>query len=267
MCTAVLRIEPDLPVLLAGVRDELTDRAWEPPAWHWPDNPDLVGGRDLQAGGTWLAVAPGRRRAACVLNGIGREAPQESRRSRGELPLRAAAAGSAGQASLGSYDPFHLLVAEPGQAILRSWDGSDLTEHKLPAGLHFVVNGGLASELAATGETTTEWEPGWNGPPPPDGRQHELARTRHFLRRFAAAARPDTRPGMPVSDAWGSWFPLVNGDGIGPDDDHALIVRRDIGGGRAWGTTSISLVALSPDWVRDDFTARPGDPRAWNQVL
>ena len=27
MCTAVLSIEPGLPVLLAGVRDELTDRA------------------------------------------------------------------------------------------------------------------------------------------------------------------------------------------------------------------------------------------------
>jgi len=56
MCTALLSIQPGLPALLVGVRDELSDRAWEPPGRHWPDHPGLVGGRDLQAGGTWLAV-------------------------------------------------------------------------------------------------------------------------------------------------------------------------------------------------------------------
>ena len=30
MCTAVLSIEAGRPVLLAGVRDELTDRPWQP---------------------------------------------------------------------------------------------------------------------------------------------------------------------------------------------------------------------------------------------
>src|SRR5262249_29765229 len=205
-----------------------------------------AGGRDRPAGAAGLGVAPARRRAACVLNGIGREAPPQSRRSRGELPLRAAAVGSAGSAAPGSlayYDPFRLLVTEPGQAILRSWDGSELTEHKPPAGLHFVVNGGLCPARARTGETNPPGAPAGQGPPPPDGREHELARAGHFLRRFAAAARPDPRPGLPVPDAWGSWFELVNGDGIGPDDDRALIVRRDLGGGRTWGTTSVSLVA------------------------
>src|SRR5260370_29485289 len=66
MCTAILSIEPGAPVLLAGVRDELVDRAWEPPGRHWPDYPGLVGGRDLQAGGTLLALAPGAPRVARV---------------------------------------------------------------------------------------------------------------------------------------------------------------------------------------------------------
>ena len=46
MCTAVLSIQPGQPILLAGVRDELTDRAWQPPARHWPEYPDLIGGRE-----------------------------------------------------------------------------------------------------------------------------------------------------------------------------------------------------------------------------
>src|SRR5258708_3439738 len=91
MCTALLSIEPGLPVLLVGVRDELMDRAWEPPGPRWPDLPDLIGGLDLQAGGTWLAVSPRDHRASCVLNARGQLAPPASRLSRGVLPLQAAA--------------------------------------------------------------------------------------------------------------------------------------------------------------------------------
>ena len=45
-------------------------------------------------------------------------------------------------------------------------------------------------------------------------------------------------------------------------------MRRNLGGGRIWGTSSISLVALSADGVlRYDFTAQPGNPAAWYPVL
>jgi hypothetical protein len=243
MCTALLSIEPGLPLLLVGVRDELVDRAWEPPGRHWPDRPDLIGGRDLQAGGTWLAVSPADSRAGCVLNARGQQAPEASRLSRGVLPLRAAAGEPLDRAALGRLDPFHLLTAEPGRATWQSWDGSQLAEGELPRGLHFVVNSGLAGGMA-----------------------HELARKAHFLPKLLAAARPDPRPGEPVKDAWGDWLPLLNGDGLGTGDDRALILRRALGGGRIWGTTSISLIALWPGGLRYDFTGSPGDPDAWYEV-
>ena len=82
-----------MPLLLLGVRDELVGRPWRPPARHWPGSP-LVGGIDEQAGGTWLAVHPDIPRVACLLNGRGTEADPARRRSRGELPLRAAADGA-----------------------------------------------------------------------------------------------------------------------------------------------------------------------------
>ncbi len=268
MCTAVLGIEAGRPVLLAGVRDELTDRPWEPPAAHWPQDPDLIGGRDLQAGGTWLAIAPSRRRVSCVLNGTGKPAPAATRRSRGELPLLAAAGERLADAELADFDPFWLIVAEPGRAVLRGWDGTAQSEQELADGLHFVVNSGHASELAGTSGTAAAWQgPDWQGAPPPDGREHEIARAGYFLGRFRSASRPEPVPGKPLADAWGSWFPLVNGAGIGPDDERALIVSRDLGDGRTWGTTSVSLVALTACWVRYDFCAAPGDPAAWYQVL
>jgi hypothetical protein len=268
MCTAVLSIEAGQPVLLAGVRDELTDRPWAPPGTHWASDPDLIGGQDLQAGGTWLAVGPERKRTACVLNGTGRPAPATTRRSRGELPLLAVAGGRPGPRELPDFDPFRLLVAEPGRAVLLSWDGTALTEHNLPDGLHFVVNSGYASELAWPGGSAADWAgPDWQGPPPPDGRSHELARAAYFLAQFRSAGRPDPVPGKPVGDAWGAWFPLLNGGGLSTDDERALIVRRDLGHGRTWGTTSVSLVALTPQWLRYDFCAVPGDPAAWYQVI
>ncbi len=262
MCTAVLSVQPGLPVLLAGVRDELTARAWEPPARHWPDFPDLTGGRDLQAGGTWLAVSPHDRRTACVLNGIGQTAPEQTRRSRGELPLRAAAGLPLDRSALADLDPFRLLTASLDIAVLQSWDGRALHEQQLGPGLHFVVNSGLASDLTGS---LAEAEAA--GAEPPNGRAHELARIGHFLRLFTRARRPQPRPGQTITQAWAEWLPLVNGDGIGPYDERALIVRRDLPDGRIWGTTSISLVSLDATGVRYDFTASPGDPAAWYTVL
>src|ERR1700749_4480995 len=51
MCTAILGVSSDGTVLLAGVRDEFTQRAWQPPARHWPDRPGLIGGRGELGGG------------------------------------------------------------------------------------------------------------------------------------------------------------------------------------------------------------------------
>jgi len=256
MCTAIVDVGPVL--LLAGVRDEFTGRAWQPPARHWPQYPGLTGGLDLVAGGTWLAVAPEARRVACVLNGRGAPAPAASRRSRGVLPLQAAAEGKLAQADLADFDPFHLLTAEPGRAQLASWDGVRLTEQELAPGLHLIVNSGLDRDL----DTQATAAPDVAGP----GREHELARLGYFRPKLRSADRPEPRAGLPVPQAWGDWLPLMDGDGLDPGDPRALIVRHDLGDGRVWGTTSISLVALGPGGVRYEFTARPGARAAWYPV-
>ena len=271
MCTAILGIGPDGTILLAGVRDEFVSRAWQPPGQHWPDVPGVIGGRDLLAGGTWLAVAPATRRVACVLNGRGQMAPAAARQSRGVLPLAAADGklSPAGPADLAAFDPFRLLVAEPGRAILGNWDGRDFVERELGPGLHVVVNSGLASDLAPGALPAIVPDTGAGGLTAEQAaaaRAHELARIGHFRPRLEAARMPHPQPGLPVAAAWGDWLPLLNGDGLRPDDQRALIVRRDVSQGRVWGTTSISLVAITPGGLRYDFTASPGDPAAWYPV-
>ncbi|MEV5557534.1 NRDE family protein [Nonomuraea wenchangensis] len=141
MCTLIVRT--GRPLTLMGVRDEFTDRPWEGPGEHWPDYPGVIGGRDLKAGGTWLAVNPAARRAAALLNGRGRAAAERTKVSRGDLALRAAYTGEGPRGDLSRYDPFHLVLATLDGVRLFSWDGERLTTADLPDGTSMVVNEGL----------------------------------------------------------------------------------------------------------------------------
>ena len=85
MCLVVMAIgqHPDFPLILAANRDEFHARPAEQAHW-WPDSPNIFGGRDLQAGGTWLAISPGGR-FATVTNYQDAKAPSPENRSRGFL--------------------------------------------------------------------------------------------------------------------------------------------------------------------------------------
>jgi len=252
VCTAIVDVDPtaEYPVLLAGVRDEFQDRPWIPPGRHWPEYPQLIGGQDLLASGTWLAVDPQAPRVACVLNGRGPLAPETDRRSRGDLPLGFAATGSVDKLDFERYDPFHLICATPQEVFLLSWNGERPTRQELGAGLHVVVNSGL------------EGADGSEGP----GTEAMAARVGFFRPALAAAGRPNPAGEAATAQAWGSWLPLVDGAGLDPQDDRALLVRRELGE-RTWGTTSVTLVGLRHDGVRYDFSGEPGNAQAWNTVV
>jgi uncharacterized protein with NRDE domain len=229
VCTVLLRIEPDgvHPVLLGAVRDEFVERPWESPARHWTGAASgLIGGRDLLAGGTWLAVDPERRAVAALLNAGRRDEPSDGqpRPTRGTLALRILTPQGLPEA-VDRYDRFHLLRADLGGAELWSWDGEDLTHVDLAAGDHIIVNAGLDTDA---------------DPLVP-----------HFAPLLAALpSTPD------------AWLELLAGAGLDPDDERALIVAKEIEG-RAYGSTSASLLALSPAGVRYDFTATPAHPQWW----
>ena len=89
MCLIVLawRVIPGVPVVACANRDEFYDRP-SAPAAPWPEHPNLIAGRDLEHGGSWMGVtregANGPKFAA--LTNI--RAPGEGRAnapSRGEL--------------------------------------------------------------------------------------------------------------------------------------------------------------------------------------
>lgn len=65
MCLILLawRSHPDYPLVVAANRDEFFERPTAP-AQFWADKPDILGGRDLSAGGTWMGITRDGRFAA-----------------------------------------------------------------------------------------------------------------------------------------------------------------------------------------------------------
>ncbi|MBA4501607.1 NRDE family protein [Marinobacterium marinum] len=85
MCLAVfaLNAHPDWPVILVANRDEQHARPTMP-LGIWPDRP-ILGGRDLQAGGSWMGLGNNNRFALVTNHRNLRRPVPEQPRSRGNL--------------------------------------------------------------------------------------------------------------------------------------------------------------------------------------
>ncbi len=143
MCLIVIAqgAAPRYPLVVAANRDELHARATEAARW-WPDAPDVFGGRDLVAGGTWLGMDR-KGRIAAVTN-VRAEGPREAPRSRGALVAEyllgadtAPAYAERVSVAAGQYAPFNLLLVEAGRVLYSS---NRAPPADFPAGVHALSN-------------------------------------------------------------------------------------------------------------------------------
>ena len=149
MCLAVFgwQVHADFPLVLVANRDELHARPTAPLDW-W-GTPPLLGGRDLEAGGTWHAV-DARGRFGLVTNLRGAPTPAGAP-SRGTLIpqfLTSNASPSDFLESLAAeahrYAGFNLLLGDPLElACLSNADRSG--PRRLEPGIHGLSNGPLHS--------------------------------------------------------------------------------------------------------------------------
>ncbi len=225
MCTVITLRRPGhaWPLLIAANRDEMIARPWSAPARHWPDRAHVIAGKDIEAGGTWLALNDDGV-AAAILNRYGSLGPAPDKRSRGELPLEAVdhaearvAAEALAQLLPSSYKTFNLVIADAREAFWLRSDGSTIDMAPIPDGLSMITS----SDLNDT--ETSE-------------------RIRFHKPLFEAASPPD-----PDTGDWSAWEErLASTDGVpGGDHGRAINIETDFG----FGTVSSSLIAL-PDPTR-----------------
>lgn len=142
MCLIVVgwRVHADYPLVVAANRDEFHARP-SAAAGFWPAEPEILGGRDLEAGGTWLGATRSGRFAA-VTNV--REPDQAAgRRSRGALTaefLRSTSspANYAANLALDNYAGFNLLLAD--QETLLYLSNRDAGPRPLAPGIYGLSN-------------------------------------------------------------------------------------------------------------------------------
>jgi uncharacterized protein with NRDE domain len=147
MCTLAIyfRVAPEWPVIVAANRDEFLDRpALDPTVLN--DDPNVVGGKDLRAGGTWLGV--NENGVLCgLLNRRADDGGNPRARSRGLLCLDALRRPTAEAAALfaaaengADYNPFNLLIASREAAFVVYNRRSAIDMVKLEPGLHMLSN-------------------------------------------------------------------------------------------------------------------------------
>src|SRR5688572_27531235 len=156
MCLLVVlhRVHPKRPLVVAANRDEFLARPADVMTVLQERDPRIIGGRDLQAGGTWLAINE-HGVVAGLTNVPPKDGkPDKTKRSRGELPLflarharaRAAAAAFAREFHPRDFNPSWLLVADEHDAFYvdmthRDQDAPQIVE--LSTGIHVLENRAL----------------------------------------------------------------------------------------------------------------------------
>jgi uncharacterized protein with NRDE domain len=146
MCLIVFAVQshPQRPLLVAANRDEFYRRP-SAALEIWPEDPQVMAGRDLQGGGTWMGVGRDGRWAA-VTNVRNPRDMQPGRRSRGWL-VRDYLLGENGpgdflerlQAEADAFPGFNLLVGAGGETWYFS-NRSGTPPQRLAPGIYALSN-------------------------------------------------------------------------------------------------------------------------------
>lgn len=138
------------PLVIAANRDEFLDRPTLPLArWCTDAGTEVISGRDLRAGGTWLGLTPGGRLA--MLTNVREAQRVTGERSRGELVMRWLEGDMDAHQFVAStdstdYGAFNLVLGDFQRSSwhwLSNQPGLDWQARELGPGLYGLSNGAL----------------------------------------------------------------------------------------------------------------------------
>ena len=154
MCTLIIlyKLMEDYPILVAANRDEHYTRRSVPPGI-LSRTPLIWGGRDREAGGTWLGFNE-KGLLVGITNRSSQIPPDRSRRSRGLLCLDALSFSTASevqrfleQEGPDRYNPFNLFYADSSEAYISYYENGIRTV-ALEAGIYILTNQGDVNDFS-----------------------------------------------------------------------------------------------------------------------
>lgn len=137
MCLIAIayKVHPRYPLIVAANRDEFKERPTER-AHFWKGAPDILAGRDLRAGGTWLGITR-KGRFAAITNYRDMRRTQPEGPSRGAL-VREALEHAINPQATGAYAGFNLLYGTVD--ALRYHNNIDGRDEAITPGVHGLSN-------------------------------------------------------------------------------------------------------------------------------
>jgi uncharacterized protein with NRDE domain len=222
------------PLIAAANRDEFHDRP-AAPLGRWRARADLIGGRDLRAGGTWLALDRSRRFGVITnYRDLQRPAPQAP--SRGELiPQYLADPGGAGEflsrlePHANRYAGFNLLLADGHELWYASNRGQPFAR-ALPPGLYGLSNHLLDTPWPKLARVRRSFEP-WVAQLPEHGAPSSSALDALLGiladRTAAGAAEPLPETGLPHEWERVLSSPFVLHPQYGTRSSTVVLIARD----------------------------------------
>lgn len=270
MCLVALSWQSNAnwPLLIAANRDEFFSRPSRPAQW-WPDDPRILAGQDLAAGGTWMGFTRDGRFAA--LTNVRHPGAEPARRSRGEL-VAAWLGGRRDESAMAAaetafkrgeeYGGFNLLLGSIAGGEIHGQSGAP------PSSLVWTCNrdGGEPREI---GPGIWAWSNG--------GPDHKWPKTQRLIFALTQLTRdlahPSAEPGSmqgglleALADTTPASDECLPHTGIGLERERmlssAFIPVHRLPNGAAYGTRASTLVRVSQNrsvqWLERNFESDGG---------
>ncbi len=157
MCTLLILYRPlhKWPLIIAGNRDEMKNRPSLSPGKHWGNDKNIIAGKDLTAGGSWLGIN-NKGLISTILNRPNSLGPNKEKFSRGDIIINVLKNKNIKTAltyiellDITNWRPFNLFIANNKNAYwIKSTGKNKITINLISEGRHFLDSHDLNSKTS-----------------------------------------------------------------------------------------------------------------------
>jgi uncharacterized protein with NRDE domain len=157
MCTLLILYRPlhKWPLIIAGNRDEMKNRPSLSPGKHWGNDKNIIAGKDLTAGGSWLGIN-NKGLISTILNRPNSLGPNKEKFSRGDIIINVLKNKDIKTAltyiellDITNWRPFNLFIANNKNAYwIKSTGKNKITINLISEGRHFLDSHDLNSKTS-----------------------------------------------------------------------------------------------------------------------